>query len=830
MRAFCRLNTPRYHCHTGLTKRELDNIYSEAHRALLPGTPAAQCIQSLRRLLLTISCTKHHRELPKNLLRVLCIVVLGTNTSLSQLEPVSLLCSAALQEYGPSPQLDVELGAGQASDLRHVPYLLPVILAQGRNYSKLDRLVSQMVKWVSTVGFDVEIQSRALAGLVTIATHQRDLLSSEQVYVVGSQLSDWLSNASTLQAPSPYSKQRSSRQDSVTEIDGKDCQDFFTLLSLAPYYGPDQRLNIHTFSCLRSWLLATTATGPGQMGGAALQGPGRSLEVGGRGLPNLGERRRVSEGGAASTSPEGGGRGGKFANKARRALIEKACEYCLRVIDLCHRKPVKSQDQSLIQACLVEAIETLIVICRLDTSLVSKLYPAIKQAQANLKWPRVQLVILQFFLDYNEALHVALNPKETTSADLFEEVITKRMYDDTVTFDIVTFLLKNLTKLCLETELLERFFPSILRILAWNPRTFLSDFVEILPALISPTSAKEMLHTLLDLPCTTAALILCHRERQLRLNPFLGERQPSWLPSIGILREQAHQPWFNFVLRSRSGAGDTVTKLEFFYKLIEGLSTHPRVVICTQAVPSLIRLYFKTVLQHADYDLVSQLVPIILERSAIIYPIPAFSKEVREVLSRELLEIFRLYPSLVVDQKTELLDFIGALGHIKGKEDFFAHVVWIIGQYTASMYDRRCTMELIIIYCESLETLLYEVSVLVLASSEGKPPYSVRLMAIMMTTLAKLASRCQDLIPRVILCLTKISQQQQAKGKFPEDDKAVLLGRARELVNLLKLPDVASAILSPPSSIVDGRWHSDVNTSVPLLLKAASQLIQPETA
>ncbi|XP_063961965.1 AP-5 complex subunit zeta-1-like [Lytechinus pictus] len=794
-----------------LSKRELEAVYHEAHQCLVSGAPPLQCVQSLRKLLLAISCTKLRREIPKNLLRALCIVVLGTNTGLPKFEPISLLCSAVLQEYGPIPQLDVELGAGQASDLRHIPYLLPVILAQGRYSTRLEKLVSQMVKWVSTVGFNSEIQCRALSSLVTTATQHRNLLSDEQIYVVGSQMSDWLSNASTFQGTNPLSKQKSSKQESVTEIDGRECQDYFTLLSLSSYYSQDQLLNIHTFSSLRAWLLATAAS-PSPAGGAS-----RGLDVGGRGLPSLG-----GEGVARAPSS-----GGKFANKARKAMTEKACEYCLRVIDLCHRRPMKIQDQDLIQACLVEAIETLIVICRLDTSLVSKLYPSIKQAHTNLakKWPRVQLAILQFFLDYSEALHVVFKPEETI-ADMFGDLITKYMYDDTVTFDIVTFLITNLNKLCLETELLEKYSPSILRILAWNPRTFLSDYVEILPALISADTAKEMLHLLLDLPCTTASMILMHRERQLRQNPSLLEIQPAWLASVNILRKPEHQPWFNYILRSQSGKGDTINKLDFLYKLIDKLASHPRVMICSQAIPSLVRHYFKTVLQHADYDLVSELLPIILERSAIIFPITLYQDDIRRVLSDALLEILRLHPSLVVDQRTELLDFIGALRHIDGKEDFFSHVVWIIGQYTASMYDKRCTMEIITGYYESLETLLYEVSVLVQSSTEGRPPYSIRLMAIMMTTLAKLASRCQDLIPRVILCLTKISQQQ-TKSRVAQDDKKVLLSRATELVNLLKLPDVASAILSPSTDIRDGKWHSDVNTSVPLLLKAASQLIQP---
>ena len=120
----------------------------------------------------------------------------------------------------------------------------------------------------------------------------------------------------------------------------------------------------------------------------------------------------------------------------------------------------------------------------------------------------------------------------------FDTVLDANYASPTASFETIAFIRKNLSVLCYRTPLLQKYFPNIfkvkhylnlwstnvlfifkvyfavywlhmyncpvlscsptcekcgwLQILAWNPRTFLSEMIDVIPAFLSPTTSLEV--------------------------------------------------------------------------------------------------------------------------------------------------------------------------------------------------------------------------------------------------------------------------------------------------------------------------------------------------
>ena len=71
-----------------------------------------------------------------------------------------------------------------------------------------------------------------------------------------------------------------------------------------------------------------------------------------------------------------------------------------------------------------------------------------------------------------------------------------------------------------------------------------------------------------------------------------------------------------------------------------------------------------------------QLASVLMERIVLLYDLEPFASRVREVITKQLLVIYRQHPQLVVDQQRELLEYLGNLRTLStGGEHCFMHLV-----------------------------------------------------------------------------------------------------------------------------------------------------------
>ncbi|XP_032315849.1 AP-5 complex subunit zeta-1 isoform X2 [Camelus ferus] len=782
---------------------ELKKFCSRVCQLLQKEDLGPDALDALRRLFLIVSATKYNRRLEKT-----CVDLLQTTLcSPSCPEPLQLLCAAVLREMSPSDSLS--LSWEHVQNTRQLGLLASVLLAQGDQ--KLVRSVGQRVLKVLESRQPEGPSLRHLLPVMSkVASLAPDTLHEDQTSALNKRLVDWLRYASVQQGVAHssggfFSTPRARQPGPVTEVDGAVATDFFTVLSTGQHFTEDQWLNVQAFSMLRAWLLHS---GPG---GPRTPAADDRSELEGSTLSVLS---------AASTA--------SHLLPPQERLREKAFEYCQRLIEQSNRRALRKADSDLQKACLVEAVLVLDVLCRQDPSFLYRTLSCLRALHARLcgdpACVRALLPIARFFLTHGEAAAVGA---EAVYQHLFTRLPSDHFHSPMLAFEFIQFCRDSLPLFGRNLGILRMSFPNLFKFLAWNSPPLTSEFVALLPVLLDAGTAVETLHLLLDLPCLTAALDL-----HLRSSQAASER-PLWDVSLRTpgcleaLRDPQFQGLFQHLLRAK--ASGTPERLAPLHQLLQPLASCARVAQCAEAVPTLLQAFFSAVTQFADGALASQLALLLLERSDSLYQVPGYEARVHRVLSAQFLALCKLHPSLVVERAKELLEFVGSAGGLRGSGRVLTSVVWAIGEYLSVSWDRRCTVEQINKFFEALEALLFEVTQL--RPSVTLPKCPPQVITALMTTLTKLASRSQDLIPRVSLFLSKmrtLAQSTAASSVHSEEDAGAICTRATELLNLLKMPSVAQFVLTPSGEVSEPRYHRDTNTALPLALRTVSRLVERE--
>ncbi|XP_047917457.2 AP-5 complex subunit zeta-1 isoform X1 [Anser cygnoides] len=786
-----------------------------------PGPEAAACLQ---RLHLVVAASKYPRRLDGEIVGLLQKVLCSSKCP----EQIQLLCAAILREM--SPCIDLSLSCDNIQDTKLLSLVSSVLLAQGDKKAEVAAVGQRIVKVLEGRLPEGQSSRYLLPVLSNVISLSPEALTEEQTNVVSKKMADWLRYASIQQGvaqPSRgfFSNPRTRQPGPVTEVDGAIATDFFTVLSLGQYYTEDQWLNMQAFSMLRKWLLC----------------------YGGKGLnaPNSGNRSEMDESVMSMVSTTSTS---SHLLPPKERLREKAFEYCQRLIEQSNRQALKKADGDLQKACLIEAVTIMDIICKQDSSYVYRAAAFLKVLHSRISgdatYARALLPIAQFFLNHEPLLAGLLGelcsgmccilPGEMAAVDsdaiykhLLTDIPAQLFHNASLAFEFVLFCKENSQLFAETSSIFRQSFPNLFKFLAWNSPPLISEFVDLLPFLLDAGTAIEIFHLLLDLPCLTAAL-----DVQMR-STSASERascDPAVKPAtcLEAFRHPLYKSAFQYLLRIESAPEDPPERLIPLRQLLGSLASSPRVVQCADTVPVLLELFFSVVAEFADGPLINQLVVLLLQRSDQLYEIPAFKDDVHRVLSSQLVMLCKLHPALIVELSKELLEFSGTVSNIQNKEAVFTHVVWAIGEYMSVSYDKRCTVEQINRFFETLEAVLFEVTqVRPLASI---PSYAPRAITVLMTALTKLAARSQDLIPRVSLFLSKMRtflQSPAVTSVYCEEDREEILTRATELMNLLKMPSVAQFVFTPSVDAARSRFQKEVNDTLPSALRIVTRLLEP---
>ncbi|XP_051243443.1 AP-5 complex subunit zeta-1 isoform X1 [Dicentrarchus labrax] len=801
-----------------IQESELQKFYSRLVKLLQGKEFGHETVDSLQRLHLILSASKYTRTLPPELQkRVLSLLS-------SPVEQLQVLSSAVLRETPPLSGQELNYNQENVSQLNS--HAAALLLSQAGSRADLSSLCAQLLRSLESRSSEGPSHSltHTLPILNTILTHCPQCLTEDHETLLSKKLVDWLRYASITQGGGAssggfFTGPRSRQPAPIAELDGTVSGDFFTVLCVGQGFTDDQWMNVYSFSMLRHWLLTYHSVSNDNTTADTANRLQLSLSLSHSHSFSNDDRSEI-DGSVVSMVSATSSSSRLLPPKER--LREKAFQYCQRLIEQSDRKAHKRTDADLQKACLVEAVCILDCVCVEDASLVYRTFPCIKalfgRLSSDLSFARVMLPIAQFYLNHGEMAAVDC---ESVWNLVFGRFPAELFNDHFLAHELLRFLRLNLESLQLRVPQYTHSFPNLLKLLAWDSPAVVDDFVDLLPSLVTAGTAVELLHTLLDLPCLSATLVLQLRSACLPISEPGGR----CLLSLDAFRNPSFRGLFLFLLRGEAGSGDTIDRLGTLHELLAEVADWPRVIQCAQTVPVLLHIFFNTVTTVADEKLLAHLVLVMLERSSLLLNIPKYIKEIHRVFSCHLLRLCKLHPSLVVDQSHELLEFAGATANVYSKEEIYTHVVWVLGEYLSVSCDSRCSVRLITSCFEALEAVLFEIT------SSAPPPGAVcpapRVVTTLMSALAKLASRSHDLIPRVSLFLSKlrtVTRGGSVAWCSDEEDLVAIVTRGEELWSLLKAPGVAQSVLTPPPHVTTPQWHRDINVAMPLQLRALTNL------
>ncbi|BBN01203.1 AP-5 complex subunit zeta-1 [Marchantia polymorpha subsp. ruderalis] len=518
-------------------------------------------------------------------------------------------------------------------------------------------------------------------------------------------------------------------------------------------------------------------------------------------------------------------------------VSDRDLAFCLRLLSHTVRDSPAPASAEASDTAVLEAVRKLYALCKEDESgdLVARVYPQIAKlfqrfcasgAAMRPSHGLILLAVLQYFLDYGESV---LHDSDPSLRQFFRSSLSRLYADPAVAKATLDFLNQNKTKLLLfHASLLSQFFPLLFKIIAWGDSKLDYAFMELLPALVGPSSFLPLFPAILDLPSLVLALESLEQRTGtlISVNGAVARKSPA-PEALLALMDEAYTGGVGGGGAESGDEGESTSRDEtdaLFADLLkdenEGLperhwsfpgmaaalqiamggTQSDRLKHAFRLAPTLLQIYFDVALRDVNDSLICALLPILFWRVDAMFPDKDFSTEARKKCMEFTLAALKQSPHFIAVLKKPIMDRIGQTYTTITKAELALQLCWAVGEYGGGGPDHKdAARELF----ESLELVLYEnlsssraARISLSADTWLKTPGSMtpgtpaqaRLLCFVVTAIAKLSTCHRELLPRARVCLAKVARSHQVV------DKAVWR-RARDYLGLMHEPAICSSIL-----------------------------------
>eukprot|EP00516_Mucochytrium_quahogii_P000225 CAMPEP_0203762146 /NCGR_PEP_ID=MMETSP0098-20131031/15093_1 /ASSEMBLY_ACC=CAM_ASM_000208 /TAXON_ID=96639 /ORGANISM=" , Strain NY0313808BC1" /LENGTH=906 /DNA_ID=CAMNT_0050656437 /DNA_START=90 /DNA_END=2809 /DNA_ORIENTATION=+ len=309
-------------------------------------------------------------------------------------------------------------------------------------------------------------------------------------------------------------------------------------------------------------------------------------------------------------------------------------------------------EDTAVEAISIETIRILDGICSLDASLAPALVEKVKAFVVDDNMQDIRhtnspfhsctfIAGVDFLLSNGEALVLDTKP---VCEYLFAYHLYEYQGDPMFAHCLFDMCMRHKKKLH-DNGTFQRFFPSIFQCAIRHALARCGDLVDLLPAILDNCSFEEVLHAILDLPLLAFSL-----EYQDRDEANSNEDQTDRDMLFAILKRK--QSYSAYPLESRSIAGTpcyylSKTGLINEARVVGSNEITPRVRVACETSVSLLERYLLVLAHHAGIEVVSTIVPLMLQRRSYLFGPPEYISQVGSRMFGHTNDLCEMFPELV---------------------------------------------------------------------------------------------------------------------------------------------------------------------------------------